>query len=101
MTISTTTDDGPSTMTFYNMPTDVYNVSTMTQSDNVAVNDMETQISSPTLSDMCMQTVGNISNILDYPSEQNNSVVVQTLPISMTSTQMQTIYIVRTTNKSI
>jgi hypothetical protein len=63
----------------------------MTQWDNVPVNDMETQKSSTTRSDMCIQTVGNISNILDYPSENNNSVVVQTLPISMTSTQMQTI----------
>ncbi|CAF1007333.1 unnamed protein product [Adineta steineri] len=90
-TISTTTDDGPSTVAFYHAPTDVFNASTMTQWDNVPVNDMETQKSSPTRSDMCIQTVGNISNILNYSSETNNSVVVQTLPISMTSTQMQTI----------
>jgi hypothetical protein len=90
-TISTTTDDVPSSIKFYNMPTNVFNASTMTQWDNVPVNDIETQKSSTTRSDMCIQTVGNISNILDYPSENNNSVVVQTLPISMTSTQMQTI----------
>jgi len=90
-TISTTTDDGPSSIKFYNMPTNVFNASTMTQWDNVPVNDIDTQKSSTTRSDMCIQTVGNISNILDYPSENNNSVVVQTLPISMTSTQMQTI----------
>ncbi|CAF0825116.1 unnamed protein product [Adineta ricciae] len=90
-TISTTTDDDLSSMTFYNTSTNVFNASTMTQWDNVPVNDMETQISSSTHSDMSIQTVGHISNLLDYPSENNHSVVVQTLPISMTSTQMQTI----------
>ncbi|UJR21063.1 hypothetical protein I4U23_024163 [Adineta vaga] len=90
-TISTTTDDDLSSIKFYNTPTNVFNASTMTQWDNVPVNDMETQISSPTRSDMSIQTVGHISNILNYSSENNHSVVVQTLPISMTSTQMQTI----------
>ncbi len=93
-TTSTITDDGLSSITFYNMPTDVFNVSTMTQWENISVNDMETQISSATRSDMSIQTVGHVSNILDYSlesSENNNSVIVQTLPISMTSTQVQTI----------
>ncbi|CAF2974162.1 unnamed protein product [Rotaria sp. Silwood2] len=91
---STTIDDGPSSVTIYTMPTNTFNASTMTQWENVPVNDMETQILTPTRSDMCIQTVGNVSNLLDYPSElseNNNSVIVQTLPISMTSTQMQTI----------
>ncbi len=85
-TTSTTTDDGSSLITFYNMPTNVFNASTMTHWENVSGNNTEKQSS-----DMSIQTVGHISNILDYPSENNNSVVVQTLPISMTSTQMQTI----------
>ncbi|CAF0884006.1 unnamed protein product [Rotaria sp. Silwood1] len=91
---STITDDGSSSITFYTIPTNTFNASTMTQWENVPVNDMETQIFTPTRSDMCIQTVGNVSNLLDYPSElsdNNNSVIVQTLPISMTSTQMQTI----------
>jgi hypothetical protein len=75
--------------------TNVFNASTMTQWENVSMNDMETQISSTQRSDISIQTVGHISNILDYPSQSsennNNSVIVQTLPISMTSTQMQTI----------
>jgi len=90
-TASTTTEDGPSSITFYNMSTNVFNASTMTQWENISNND---QISSTTHSDISIQTVGHISNILNYPSdssENNNSVVVQTLPISMTSTQMQTI----------
>lgn len=89
-TTSTTTDDVPSPITFYNTPANVFNVSTMTQWENLSNNDIETPISSTTRSDMSIQTVGHISNILDYSSE-NNSVNVQTLPISMTSTQMQTI----------
>jgi hypothetical protein len=93
-TTSTTTDDGPSSMTFYKTPTNVFNASTMTQWENVSGYDVTTPISSTTRSDMSIQTVGHISNILDYNSdlsENNNSVVVQTLPISMKSTQMQTI----------
>jgi hypothetical protein len=81
---STTTDDND------HLSTNVFNASTMTQWEN----DMETQISSIQRSDISIQTVGHISNLLDYPSqssETNNSVIVQTLPISMTSTQMQTI----------
>ena len=86
-----TTITKKSTMTtteepIYPMSTNVFNVSTMTQ--------CEPLISSPpTHSDMSIQTVGTISNLLDYStfaSETNHSVVVQTLPISMTSTQMQT-----------
>jgi hypothetical protein len=72
------------------MSTDVFNASTMTNWDNVPVTDMQTQISSPSSSDRCIQTVGAVSNILHDSSEQNHSVIVQTLPISMTSTQMQT-----------
>ena len=90
MTTSTTTDDGPLSTAFHNLSTNLFNASTMTQWEN----DMETQISSPRRTDMSIQTVGHISNLLDYPSvssENNNSVIVQTLPISMTSTQMQTI----------
>jgi hypothetical protein len=94
ITTSTTTDDVAVSTAFHNISANVFNASTMTQWENVHVNDMETQISSPKRSDMCIQTVGHISNILDYSSlstENNNSVVVQTLPISMRSTQMQTI----------
>lgn len=81
-TTMTSTDD---------YPTNVFNASTMTQWEHTTMNDMQTQISS----DMSIQTVGDVSNLLDYPissSENNNnpSVIVQTLPISMTSTQMQT-----------
>lgn len=61
----------------------------MTQWENVSVNPSSTK-----RADMSIQTVGHVSNLLDYPSqssENNNSVIVQTLPIAMTSTQMQTI----------
>jgi hypothetical protein len=40
---------------------------------------------------MCIQTVDVFSNLIDPPSENNHNVIVQTLPISMTSTEMQTI----------
>ncbi|CAF3234528.1 unnamed protein product [Rotaria socialis] len=86
--------DDVSPITFYKMPTDTFNASTMTQWENAPVNEIETHFFTPTRSDMSIQTVGNVSNLLDYPSESsdnNNSVIVQTLPISMTSTQMQTI----------
>lgn len=83
-TSSTWTEEEESSRTFGN-------VSTMTQWDNVHVNDMETQISNPFSSDISIQTVGVVSNILHNSSEQNHSVIVQTLPISMTSKQMQTI----------
>jgi hypothetical protein len=89
------TEDERSSVTFYNNPKNVFNASTMTQWENIHANHMETQISSlPSRSDMSIQTVGNVSNLLDYSSvlpENNHSVIVQTLPISMTSTQMQTI----------
>ncbi|CAF3739042.1 unnamed protein product [Rotaria sordida] len=91
---STITDDELSSITLYKTPTNTFNASTMTQWENIPVNDTETQIFTPTRSDISIQTVGNISNLLDYPSESsdnNNSVIIQTLPISMTSTQMQTI----------
>lgn len=97
-TTSTTTDDislsSSSSIIYNKTPTNTFNASTMTQWENVFVNDMETQMFTPNRSDMSIQTVGNVSNILDYPSQSsdnNNSVIVQTLPISMTSTQMQTI----------
>ena len=90
-TITTSTDDHPS---FYHYPTNVFNASTMTQWENTPMNDMQTQISSKTRTDMSIQTVGDVSNLLDYPIQSlennNHSVIVQTLPISMTSTQMQT-----------
>jgi hypothetical protein len=91
---STTIDNDLLSNNFSNPPTNVFNASTMTQWENVSMNDTETQISSTKRSDISIQTVGHISNILDYPSqssENNNSVIIQTLPISMTSTQMQTI----------
>jgi len=52
---------------------------------------METQISLPSCFDMCIQTVDAFSNLIDPPSENNHNVIVQTSPISMTSTEMQTI----------
>lgn len=89
-TASTITDDVPVSVTFHNVSTDVFNASTMTNWDNVPVTDMQTQISSSSSSDRSIQTVGAVSNILHDSSEQNHSVIVQTLPISMKSTQMQT-----------
>lgn len=93
ITSSTCTEEeaGTSISTMPDVSTNVYNASTMTQWENVHVNDMETQISNPFCSDISIQTVGAVSNILHHPSEHNPSVIVQTLPISMTSTQMQTI----------
>lgn len=94
-TTTTSTDDHPSSISSYHHPTNVFNASTMTNWDNVSMNDMQTQISSTTRTDMSIQTVGDISNLLDYSIQTsdnpNPSVIVQTLPISMTSTQMQTI----------
>ncbi|CAF0888096.1 unnamed protein product [Adineta steineri] len=69
------------------------NFSNTSQWKNSYVIDRETQISSPLRSDICIQTVGDVSNLLDYSSElsdNNHNAIVQTLPISMTSTQMQT-----------
>ena len=55
---------------------------------------METQMPIPSRADMSIQTVGMVSNILHQPleesTENNHSVIIQTLPISMTSTQVQT-----------
>jgi hypothetical protein len=87
---SVNTDDEPTSVAYHNMSTDVFNASTMTQWDNVRVADMETQISSSACLDMSMSSVGIVSNILHNSSESNHHVIVQTLPISMTSTQMQT-----------
>lgn len=96
-TTTSTTDDHPLSTSSYHLPANVFNASTMTHWDNDPMNDIQPPISSTThRTDMSIQTVGHISNLLDYPIQSsenatNPSVIVQTLPISMTSTQMQTI----------
>jgi len=100
------TDDLSTTTTnstiFYDMKTNLYGSPIVSQWKNVQMSDMETQISSPARNDMSIQTIGIVSNILDNcpprpppppstSSNVNNSVIIQTLPISMTSTHMQTI----------
>lgn len=89
MTSSTSTDD----LQFIRSnqsAINVYNASTMTQWESVAVTDTQTERSSSFQNEIPTENLV-VSNILQNSQENNNSVIVQTLPISMTSTQMQTI----------
>ncbi|UJR28441.1 hypothetical protein I4U23_009681 [Adineta vaga] len=70
------------------------NHSNTSQWKNIHVIDMETQIASPLRSDMSIQTINIASDSLDFlpkSPENHHNVITQTLPISMTSTEMQTI----------
>ena len=91
MNNSTNTDEENSTILSTNISTNVFNASTMTHWDEIAAVDMQTQISMSFQTQTSMDHVGAVSNILQNSCENNHNVIVQTLPISMTSTQMQTI----------